>query len=417
MIYFHLGVFFRCKMPGPPLTCPNYGLMKCRFPISLMGKSTSTILSLSFPYGLRWFFCSQSSNLGWYTVTLSSKKFWALKFWYGYSISRVFNQSCLLACWTLSSIMMQKLCLAVAPVGLVLQIVPSHGHETPTEVAKNPLYPMSLSALKNLKMGPGEAWDALMTLFINLPSKGRNLEHKFMSLLQNSSPTMGCPSSRRHPTAFLFQISSQQRSRCNVPRAGPTFLLFFLNRQSYKCKYRLLENFQDAFEAGSWWLPKPFKINICLQDHRILVVVHECLREALFPIPFVGYHNLTSWRQRLRIKASTNLRNVSLLQENKKIDRFFMYEAQKAGRLPLHFPLMKFVDWTRLRHCHLRIPEGFPYGTQGCDLGLSVHLQIQTHQFEVQQLCITRMRMRRRIMRRRRRRRIRKTRIVFSLDT
>jgi len=29
-------------------------------------------------------------------------------------------------------------------------------------------------------MGPGEAWDALMTLFINLPSEGRNLEHKFI---------------------------------------------------------------------------------------------------------------------------------------------------------------------------------------------------------------------------------------------
>ena len=271
---------------------------------------------------------------------------------------------------------------------------------------------MSLSALKNGSMwGLGCFNDTFYQSTFRRQKFGTQIH---WVCFKTDRLQMGCPSSRTNPTAFLFQLSSQQRSRC---KANVIFLeqglqlLFFLNRQSYKCKYRLLENFQDAFEAGSWWLPKPFKINICLQDHRILVVVHECLREALLPIPFVGYHNLTSWRQRLRIKASTNLRNVSLIQENKKIDRFFMYEAQKAGRLPLHFPLMKFVDWTRLRHCHLRILEGFPYGTQGCDLCLSVHLQIQTHQFEVQQLCITRMRMRRR------RRRIRKTRIVFSLDT
>lgn len=269
-------------------------------------------------------------------------------------------------------------------------------------------------------MGLGEAWDALMTLFINLPSKGRNLEHKFMSLLQRFKTDrlqMGCPSSRTNPTAFLFQISSQQRSRC---KAGFMFLeqglqlLCFLNRQSYKCKYRCLENFQDASEAGSWWLPKPFKINIGLQDHTTFVVLEECLREAFFPIPCVGQHHLASWWQRLlSTKASTNFRNVSILQENKKGDRSWMYKAQETGRPPLHFPLMKLLDWrSLLRQCHLRILERFLYGIQGCDLCLSVHLQLQTHQFQVQQLCITRMR-----MRRRRRRRIRKTRIVFSLDT
>lgn len=51
-----------------------------------------------FPYGLRWFFCSQSSNLGWYTVILSSQKFCALKFSYGYNgiaFQELFNQSSL----------------------------------------------------------------------------------------------------------------------------------------------------------------------------------------------------------------------------------------------------------------------------------------------------------------------------------
>ena len=95
-------------------------------------------------------------------------------------------------------------------------------------------------------------------------------------------------------------------------------------------------------------------------------------------------------------------------KENKQHERFWKHEPQEARRLPLHFPHTKPLGRNSLfSHCHVRIFECFLYGMEGCGFCRAMHwcfIQLQTHQFRVQQLCNTRMMMMMMMMRRRRRR-------------